>query len=855
MIILLGADLFCYGADASFNEQLDSMETFYQGTPPAPADTGRSVSLSDLPSPLQHMIEQANTDFLDQVFTRLNNLLNEEAADLYRILDFIPASGPGVYGERLEKTIQQASSLLILSERALDDLYHYLDWYGENDWQQRFGVTGFYERIRQMRRSSIVYHAILTCYQTSLCTWRGECDKQISRVLKDRLTHLEEYYESFNTKSDLIVDKQMVGLWMLRLERLLAAYEPSTIEALNRHLQSIKRLSLPADLEYEYRLESLRCGALIIDDQQIWQKTKLITAIRQNISWLHAHKEEIKKYPQCLLQIYLFEYKLDSAEPGDFAAREKLKMVFNRLYSLDRQYPQCHDFIQAFIVGTMTELFEGIEPSDDATDRFTQSWGDYELLVLGSFYLTAEPAHYPEAITLYKSFLRTRPAANTYSPLVLYCLGYGHYRLGIAHGLSADEQHSIRTMTTAIRYWIQLAVDYPQWSITTETLRVITPLGDGLDSSRAADQAGSLAYYLYTIDPEQNTDLILRSLKILVGEIKPGHTEPEGIYAHTETARKYRYYYALILQAGQQYLQAAAMFSAVPGNDEHKFTARYYAALNRYQHESQMDLSRSQLSKEYQPLISELFSLISECPEISTKIKALYLAIQLSLEAEQTEVAVENTARLLEIIPWDDSWVKLILNLLGREQTVLLQYHAQDDTPKLEQSLKPATVLAQKLYSFLKDQPEDEMYPSALRFTLEYMVLCTLHSNVKECLCEFSEVRSLLETADRAEGAINQLWLTRCRALLAFAEGRYQESQEHWYRIRQSLQDNPDADDEMSRYLWWEARIFGLRCLLARGQSEEAAHVIEVVLRTHPDYHGPWRTRLEQLKIQAGQKE
>ena len=113
-----------------------------------------------------------------------------------------------------------------------------------------------------------------------------------------------------------------------------------------------------------------------------------------------------------------------------------------------------------------------------------------------------------------------------------------------------------------------------------------------------------------------------------------------------------------------------------------------------------------------------------------------------------------------------------------------------------------------------------------------------------------TEARSLIERAGRTEGALNQLWLVRCRALLAFAEGRFQKSQELWYRIRQSVQDNQDAEKEMSQYHWWEARYFGLRCLLERGQSEQVRHVINVVLRTHPDYQGPWRMRLEQLKIQ-----
>jgi hypothetical protein len=83
---------------------------------------------------------------------------------------------------------------------------------------------------------------------------------------------------------------------------------------------------------------------------------------------------------------------------------------------------------------------------------------------------------------------------------------------------------------------------------------------------------------------------------------------------------------------------------------------------------------------------------------------------------------------------------------------------------------------------------------------------------------------------------------------LTFARGDYGDSQQLWYRIRRSTEK---ATDETMRYYWWEARYFGLCCMPASGDPQNVAHTIDVLIRSRPDYSGPWIERLKLLRQQA----
>jgi hypothetical protein len=92
------------------------------------------------------------------------------------------------------------------------------------------------------------------------------------------------------------------------------------------------------------------------------------------------------------------------------------------------------------------------------------------------------------------------------------------------------------------------------------------------------------------------------------------------------------------------------------------------------------------------------------------------------------------------------------------------------------------------------------------------------------------------------------LWFVRCQALLAFAQDNFTDSQKLWYSIRQTTDK---SGDENARYHWWEARYFGLRCLLNQNKQKKVVHVIEVLKISESDPHPDWMKQIHKLYLSA----
>ncbi len=90
-----------------------------------------------------------------------------------------------------------------------------------------------------------------------------------------------------------------------------------------------------------------------------------------------------------------------------------------------------------------------------------------------------------------------------------------------------------------------------------------------------------------------------------------------------------------------------------------------------------------------------------------------------------------------------------------------------------------------------------------------------------------------------------QLWFVRCRALYDFAAGEYRASQQRFLQVRTAAADSKNPDHQ---YLWWEARYYGLRCLIAQNQTQQAQHALDLLLNTQPIGHPDWLNRIKQLK-------
>jgi len=855
------------------DKRLTELYLHYKAQTPRAAEQDTAVALRDLPGPLQTMIEQGKTGLLDEILTTAQTMLAQQAPDLFMPVEFFSADAAAGSAEELAHLLDKTSSYLKIAEGAITDLHHYLDWYPDNDWSRRFGDNGFYDHLCQLRQSLILTKAMLSYYQAGLRRYESDGGKDVvtkndpDLELKQSFQELTELHNSsghlfvYNGKdqtqdstqdptqdqdrgqaqaepNDITAGLVNLRFWLVRLARSLACDEPKYLDQFRQYLNLSIQLPTSAELGYEIRLESLHYTVLTNDDVNATE-----SRIRKLEKWLKAIEQQIENYPVKLLQLYLLEYKL--CKPYG----KSMQSIFGRLAALAQQYPQLCPTVSTFIAGCLHEPF--ITATE--TDQFTRDWSDFDLLALGRYYQTTRPrAGGPSvkdccdlAIRLYESVLRSRASKNPHYPQVLYDLALCHYQLAEHYRQLDDDENAVKETIMAINNWDRLAREFPAWSASGDS--------EQISSAEAARLGGSLSYNLFVTDPERYGDLARRTLATFVGQIKPGQAVPDGPFAQTDAAKQYRYHYGMTLRQGEHYEQAADMFAAVDDDDPHKFAARYWAIHCRYYH-YQNDNSPTAPANINQQCIGELTALIEDNPADPLTINATLLLTHIFQQEERISTAIEVVGKALQVHPDSAQLIVTALNLLQRQQADLLSLHALGPSRKEEliRHLTNSLPLAQKISRSLKPDVNDEQTILASRVFLEQVTLASVTFVENPRPRDFDQ---MLQEADALMTQLEQypvlkrsLWLIRCRALLTFARGDYGDSQQLWYRIRRSTEK---ATDETMRYYWWEARYFGLCCLPAGGDLQNTAHTIDVLIRSRPDYTGPWIERLKLLRQQA----
>ena len=815
----------------------------------------------DLPAALQTMVKSGQTQLLDELGKTCRALLFPQAAtydlpiDLFR--DY-PANPPA---EQLRERLDMTWGYLKITQGVIADLNSFLDWFSDDDWHLRFGATGFYQRLQQFDREVRFLLAVYWYYQARVQPFTsssvdpsGKRDELVKN-LKQSFETLKRYLADSNQKPDGLL---VLKLWYIRLGRVLAGYEPAYYEAARRQLELVLKSPLDPERQYGFRLESLRC-ALAAPAIRVSELETLILQVHQLRGWLQLNQYAVLQSKSKFLELAFFECALHQKRRMLTISLRRLR---ERAYLSDRTYLQplidlagreteFHSLIRQMLAARLAASVQTLEKSKEKDwVNLLRGGTDFELLCLARYYRNQNPPELEKAQSVYEIFIKTRSPVHEKMPEVLYDTALCCYQLAQPEEKNQVQAGNLGHLVKAIYYWNRLARKFGQWSDKTDPQHV--------NAYQALLQSAACAYRLSNEYPAQYGELARETLAILVGRFSSAGSEPSGSFAATPAAQSYRYYYALLLFTLHQYDQAADWFGAVPRDDPRRNAACYYAIRCRYQQLPPNRKNHDEKWQRHQNWIDELETLLKEKLPDALGDQAVTLLIQLYQDLEQTDSALQALTRTLRQNRNQPQWITLALKILQEQRQILLQLHAGANPVELSNKLAITLPAAQTVYEILQSEPATgsqspgQQKFSATRNYLEQLCLAAITRADNQGTLPLPSLRDLIGQADKITASLknnpsyaNQVWFVRCRALLAFGQVEFEQSRQLWHQIRSAAAAKKDVQ---SKYLWWESRYFSLRCLIRLNRAEEAEHVIEVLLRSHPNETTPWTTRLKNLQ-------
>jgi hypothetical protein len=828
-----------------------------------PYQSPKVATPEDLPAALQLMVKNGRTDFLDELAKTCRTLLFQQAATYDIPIDFFRDYPDNPPAQQLRELLDTTWEYLKITNGVIADLNTFLDWYPGEDWHMRFGVTGFYLRIQQFDRDVRFLFAVYWYYQARIQQLQSTNDKSsltqapLMQHVKQSFAMLKTYLADENQKPDTLL---VVKLWTIRLARALAFYEPAYYGTTRQQLDLILQAPLDTERQYEFRLESLRC-ALAAPVLRVSELETFILQIHQFRGWLELNRYSVLDSKTKYLQLAFLESVVQQKRRSLTTSLRRLReqaYVSDRTYlqpllALAERETEFTSLIQQMIAARLAASIQAL-----VTYR-EKNWGTYlhngtdvELLSLARYYRNQTPPDFVKAHQVYEIFIKTRSPVHDRMPEVLYDAALCCYQLSQPKENSAKKAENLVSLVRAIYYWDRLARKFPQWTGKTDPQTV--------NAYQAIRQSASCAYRLSKETPEKYSELARETLAILVGTISSSGSKPAGPFAETPAARQNRYYFALLLFQQNEYEQAADWFAAVPANDPRHQAARYYAIRCRYQ-QFRPDPQNPNAQRElYSSWIAELEKLLQEKTSDAIDNQVVTLLIQLYQDLDQTDNALQAIARALQNHANQPQWITAALKILQGQRQTYFRLHAEANFLELSTKLTKTLPASRVVYDILTSKSWTnsaswkEQKDTVIRIHLEQLGLAVMTILDIQETHTLGPLRPLIDQAEKIISHVkanqtftNQVWFVRCRAQLAFGQGDDELSRQLWHQIRSVT---TEKKDELSKYYWWESRYFSLRCLIRMHRTDEAEHVIQVLLRSHPDETSPWLIRLQHLQNQ-----
>ncbi|MBN1844141.1 MAG: hypothetical protein JW810_00540 [Sedimentisphaerales bacterium] len=852
-----------------------------------PALAERGAELSPEPSPeVQAMCRQADTSLPEGLLDTAYLLLFQKAPGRDLLMDFFLDYAENPARAELLDLVRQADESLQQARGLVDGALAYLDRYNQDDWHERFGANGFYQRLQRLRQTIVLFQAAEVYYRIRLSFFaasRQSPPDQASpgrQSFPDRSTALQAGLllidQWLSKPPSFSLEPLDLSLWRMRLRRALAFIDPDAsppaAEDDSPHnpaggTDGAGGAGLAERLEYLRWLdphESAATGRL----------DRLVLETNQLHLWASPDRADSRIQLQVALWLSIVRQHRLQQTTRPRALRERIFLSDRRylepLLDLAARDSQIRGQVESWIAARLAaSIFQVASESDDADwPNLLKDADGSILLSLGRWFWTRRPPDWEAARRIYEVFLARETSRQPEQvAAALYYQGLCHRRLAERGGqggqggqtdqddTAASDPAALGHILKAIETWNDLAVRFPDWSNETPEAAA------GQSALAAAVQSAALAYQLCSRDPERYRRLARETLEILVGRIDPQTGRIGGPFSQTDAARSYRYFYGHVLLLDGQFHQAADMFATVPAGDPHSAEARFWRVNCAVKAAPAGDGGSAGTVEDYQDWLTALNALRAEQPPDALRQRVENLLVELLSQPQRRPIALGRLGGILNCRPVCPALLQLTIRMLHEDRTEQQEMLAGEELTDLQRLIERNLPVARQAYGLIREQAADPTGPTdpadavlntaAAQSYLETLCLAAeLATPQTPCggmtwlqICQAAQ-ELLEEAAPESEKAL-EIWPVRCRARLEYARQRYESSRSLWHRIRQATQSSPLAANQ---YYHWEARYYSLLCLAALDRQDQVNHAVEVLLGSSPKPAGPWIDRITQLK-------
>ncbi len=722
----------------------------------------------------------------------------------------------GPLGEDKKKLSAVLSGIFPVYINCLENYYSFIDRYRDDDWYDRFGRNGVYQRIKNLREESEILKAAWFLYI------QNTDDFQPGQVSFDAAQISNELIKLYADTSQTIY-----LVWWYKVNYNSGMFA-NPVKCYEEMISSLDQGAMPFTDSIEF--------LLIKNEVYLANGILSFSEALESINSLRFKLEQVqlpvKDKEELLIRLALYEsylcynyiYENASHGQGGITPLQVGTGCYKELLRIASEYPFLSGRIIKYISYNSYYLLE--QADTDQWLKYLPGWDQPVVYQAALYYKNKGPAESQKVLTLFKAI--EKAGDKTVVPKMLYSRGY--YFLELAENASGKDG--------VIDYYRNALNDF------VSLLDIIDFASQEYQLGQSVLQ-GVLLSVRQLYDDKVSRQWLIDTLKPSVEKFINSKNMSKGI-SNSSDVSLLCFYYSLMLEDIKEYQKAIELFSHVSARELAR-AVEFHKAYCRYQVRLEAD-QKSDLLRE---VISPLESLISSSKEYDTiTINAAVLLSEACLETGHFDLYLKTVSPVLQAADIDGSSElvrfaqKFVLAYMGKEFRVKV---AQGDYPWLIGELYKVKPLVDAMYK--KSSAEEKPLSAVLysRLISFQISSCTDRRQLETIMSEYADIlRDLGQHI--AEGHLEKV---RNQALQDMVSGEYGSARESWYKVRAS--ENSDES-----YFYWESRYWGIYCQALNGDSGQAMHSIDVIIAENdfdsddtaqPQFKSLWLDRIRNIVV------
>ncbi len=767
---------------------------------------GSMFTAESLPVDLKKLFLQSDLAELDQLSAVLRTNLLYNFSEINELILFFD-SEPSVLTDYYQDRIVELAELARLYPLLISDFYDFIDKYDDDiGWYSRFGVNGVFEKVRLYKKELIILQAAWIYYCNKLDSPHASVFSAINHnQLISELERLAVKDGSFE-----------YVLWYSRLSETFD--DTFDIKIIEDRINKLLNGSISYDQSFELSLSKLtmqyRAG-VVSSGQALEEVNRLIANFNSMPESLTSDSLNI------YLRAILFESVLcvNHASIGvgealvDTADTTGGNCYIGLLAKAGR-YRNIAARVESLVAVRVNALLKA-KPSETWQD-YLAKWDNSVLLAVGKSMQFAQEPDCKAAKIIYDIIAATELYnQQEYAQMLFFRSQCQIWQDQVS---VSDQLAAVADIALLLGRCNNIPGDIPSRS---EQFKLLLALAD--------------AYIKF-----DNADLteLLRILKPLAGNQQEAINRTTVAYVPDE----FSFFYASILERQGQFREAARCFANIREQSLTRL-ATFHRAYCLFR---DGDIAADK-REYYEQVVRPLRELITPDDSLDNiDIQATELLAVICIDSQWDELFYDRIMPVLEKLEPEKAefLVNRTLGFLAGQIDSLRRIAASGSDRDFnlihDRIFKLAVIVLEKSLPSTKTRVS-ELFSEIASYRLSYNAgSASLDSELKLIGPLLDKVTVFLTTDSLAS--------VRISAFVDIMNKKYNSARNRWHKIR-------SVTSEQSGYLFWEARFWGIFCLILDNQRSEAIHAIDVLqaeIDNEAENENIWRSlwldRIKELK-------